>query len=287
MSECLVIGAGLSGLVAACQLAQAGWPTRLIAKGTGGLPLSQGTVDLMGYRPGGAGSGGGGPLANPFDFIDSAPDGHPYQVIGPANVRSGVQALAGLLGEGWLEGDLEANSLLPTALGALRPTALYPASMAAGRPRAGARWAVVGFDRVKDFYPALAAGNLNRVELPGGGRLRAKPELLPLPASPALAGADASPVVVARAFDRPGLVQEVAEALGPVARKADAVALPAVLGSVGQGVWRELSQAVGKPVFEVALPPPCLPGHRLSQALIQRARELGVRLVFGAAVVGF
>ncbi|MDR2454880.1 MAG: glycerol-3-phosphate dehydrogenase subunit GlpB [Bifidobacteriaceae bacterium] len=277
----LVIGAGLSGLVAACQLAQAGLPTRLVAKGAGGLALSQGTIDLMGYPPAGAA------LANPFDFISAPPPGHPYAAIGPANVRRGVQALLDLLGPDWMQGDLEANAVLPTALGALRPTALYPGSLAAGRPQAGARWAVVGFDRVKDFSPALAAGNWNRAELPGGGRLHATPHLLELPPSPVLGGLDASAMAVARAFDQPGFSQRVAEALRPAAKAADAVALPAVLGAAGQGVWRELGQELGKPVFEVGLPPPCLPGHRLAQTLTQRARELGVRLVFGAAVTGF
>jgi glycerol-3-phosphate dehydrogenase subunit B len=274
MSEVVVVGAGLAGLVAACVLAQDGVPVRLVSKGGGGLPLSPGTVDVWGAPPAG----------HPFRAVRDAPDGHPYRAIGETNVRRGVAALLDLVGADWFDGDVDTNALLPTALGALRPTALFPPSMGAGRPEAGARWTLVGFDRVKDFYPALAAGNLNRTELPGGGRVHAVARAVALPTDPALAGADASAMVVARAFDRLGFAERVAKEVKPLVREADAVGVPAVLGSSGRGVWEEFSQAVGRPVFEVTSPPPCLPGFRLEQALLRRARRLGVRLVLGAAV---
>ena len=47
----VVIGAGLAGLVAAIRLREAGAEVSLLTKGIGGLQLSQGTVDVLGYSP--------------------------------------------------------------------------------------------------------------------------------------------------------------------------------------------------------------------------------------------
>jgi glycerol-3-phosphate dehydrogenase subunit B len=47
----LVIGAGLAGLTAAIRLVRAGLSVTVVAKGLGGLQLSQGTVDVLGYAP--------------------------------------------------------------------------------------------------------------------------------------------------------------------------------------------------------------------------------------------
>ena len=52
MARVVVIGAGLAGLVASIRLADAGARVALLNKGTGGLQLSQGTVDILGYGPG-------------------------------------------------------------------------------------------------------------------------------------------------------------------------------------------------------------------------------------------
>lgn len=51
MSRVVVIGAGLAGLTAALRLARAGARVTLATKGPGGLQLSQGTIDILGYSP--------------------------------------------------------------------------------------------------------------------------------------------------------------------------------------------------------------------------------------------
>ncbi len=48
MLDLLVVGAGLSGLMAAYAAAQAGLQVRVVAKGLGALHWSAGTIDLLG-----------------------------------------------------------------------------------------------------------------------------------------------------------------------------------------------------------------------------------------------
>lgn len=54
--------------------------------------------------------------------------------------------------------------------------------MTAGACVADARSVIVGLRQLKDFYPELVAHNLNRTDLPGGGRLTARPVMLDFPA---------------------------------------------------------------------------------------------------------
>jgi glycerol-3-phosphate dehydrogenase subunit B len=210
---------------------------------------------------------------------------HPYAVIGAAQVAAGVDWLSQLLGPELLVGQTNANTWLPTAVGALRPTALVQPAMAAGAARAGATWAIVGLSRLKDFSAALVAGNLNRTELPDGGRLSCRPLVIDLMARPG--EADSSGLVFARALDRTEVQDRLIAALEPELAAGEAVGLPAVLGLEDHSVHRRLAEAWGRPVFEIPLPPPSVPGMRLNQALLALAKAAGVRFVNGAAVVGF
>ncbi|MBI5027593.1 MAG: FAD-binding protein, partial [Actinobacteria bacterium] len=176
MSRVVVIGAGLAGLVAANRLASAGVGVTLLTKGIGGLQLSQGTIDVLGYAP--------DRVTNPvltLSAIASARPGHPYAAIGAAGVHTGIEYLKELLPD-LLVGDAEANYQLPTAVGAIRPTCLVQPSMVAGHLKDGAKVAVVGLRRLKDFHPALVAENLARTTLPDGGRLVARPVSVDVPA---------------------------------------------------------------------------------------------------------
>jgi len=51
MLDLLVVGAGLSGLMAAFSAAKAGLKVKIINKGLGTLHWSAGTIDVLGYTP--------------------------------------------------------------------------------------------------------------------------------------------------------------------------------------------------------------------------------------------
>ncbi len=304
MSRVVVIGVGLAGLTAANRLAAGGVDVTLLSKGIGGLQLGQGTIDVLGYTPDRVTN----PVLTLAAIASSRPE-HPYAVIGAAGVHTGIEYLKGLLGAKLLVGDVETNYQLPTAVGAIRPTCLASPSMVAGHVRDGAKFAIVGLRRLKDFHPKLVAENLARSALPDGAQpTRSKRSLFGDPIAEAFAKQtpghlevrhlsvdvpareneiDSSGLTYARAFDDPAFRARFAETLRPLLADGETVGLPAVLGLNDLTAWSDVAEKLGHPVFEIPLPPPSVPGMRLNAALTAKAKAAGVRMVPGSWTVGF
>ena len=292
MRDVVVVGAGLSGLVASLRLRRAGLRTALVHMGRGGLQLGQGTIDVLGYRP--------ARVERPLDELgafcasteDEGGPTHPYAVLGADGIRAGVAWLRELVGESLL-GDVETNTTLPTALGGLRPTALYPPSMAAGAvsldPAApgalhgGSSVVVVGIDQLKDFSPRLVAENLAVVGLPDGGLLTTRSASISFPGRGT--EADSNAVNIARALDRPGRRGEFIAALRTVSRRGETVAVPNVLG-LDPATFRAVADGLDRPLFEIPLPPPGVAGLRLNDLLTDLAKAARVELIGGSRVTG-
>ena len=168
MRDAVVIGAGLAGLAASIRLAQRGAKVTLVTKGIGGLQLGQGTIDALGYAP--------EFVQHPLEAIENLANErpeHPYARLGVDSVAQSFEWIREILGPERLVGSLDHNVRIPTALGALRPTALYQPSMEAGIP-VGQEFLIVGFNRLKDFYPALAAENLRLQKDANGNPISAR-----------------------------------------------------------------------------------------------------------------
>ncbi|WP_394276732.1 glycerol-3-phosphate dehydrogenase subunit GlpB [Luteococcus sp.] len=278
MSEVIVIGAGLAGLTAALRLRQENHSVTLLTKGIGGLQLGQGTLDVLGYA---------GPrrVERPLEemaaFVAEHPE-HPYAVLGRGPVERGIDWLRTVLGEEQLVGEADTNRLYPTAVGAIRPTALVPPSMAAGELVLGKKLLVVGVRELKDFPAALVAGNLARTPL-AGGSVEARAETISFKAFGT--GVDFSALAMARALDEPVRRRELVAALKPLVREGESVGLPAILGANDATAWRDIAEQLGAPVFEIPLPPPSVPGWRQNEALVQAVKDARVRLVNGTRVL--
>ena len=79
MTRAVVIGAGRAGLTAALRLAEGGAEVTVVAKGSGALHLSPGTIDVLGYAPGRVDA----PRDAVAALLDARP-GHPYAHVGGA-----------------------------------------------------------------------------------------------------------------------------------------------------------------------------------------------------------
>ena len=276
MRDVVVIGAGLAGLSAAIKAADAGLSVTLITKGVGGIQLGTGTVDILGYRP--------EPVEAPLEALEghvaSRPT-HPYSHVTPDFVGASVAWLRDLVGSDVLVGDETRNVRIPTGVGALRPTCLIPPSMQAGIPQAGARYAIVGLKRLKDFYPSLVAENLCRQAGPDGAPIKAR--ALSVDYVVRDGEVDSVGTVHARSLDHEENRARLAAQIRPLLEEGEIVGLPAVLGLEDANAWRDLADKLGHPVFEIPIQPPSVPGMRLN-ALLTRIASSKCRVVLGSPI---
>jgi glycerol-3-phosphate dehydrogenase len=287
--DILVIGAGLAGLSAAWQATQRGRRVRVIAKGWGSLYWHAGCIDVLGYLPGDPTTPVESPLAAVQSLIQKSPQ-HPYGLAGTDHLRLSLEAIQDLCNEyGYpLRSTLDKNGelsnwLLPTALGAPRPTCLAPEMMIAGDLRNPAPMLVLGFARFPDFYPELIADNLTLQGISAKGLTVELPELL--------TRGQVTGRVLAEAFDKADFRLRAAEAIktqaGALIQSNARLGLPAVLGLTRpMEVKQHLEALLGLPVFEIPTLPASIPGIRLHKILTRAIEKTGGRVFDGMQVAG-
>ena len=253
-----VVGIGLAGLTAAVRLAEGGARVLVLAKGIGATHLGPCTIDVLGVE-------------RPGEAIASLPDGHPLALVGRDGVAAAIEWFKAAMAERYpYVGGLDENLLLPTAIGARKPSAVVPETMAGGAGEGPV--CVVGFRALKDFHAPLLAENLGDarslvLDLTPEGRV------------------DANSLACARAFDEPEFRAAVAAQLTGRLGEDERVAFPAVLGIAdGHAVWSELQERLGRPVFEVPTLPPSVAGMRVFAILRERLRRAGARVILNAVM---
>ena len=278
----LVIGAGLSGLMAAYSAAKAGLRVQVAAKGLGSMHWSAGTVDVMGYTS----EEMSRPVHQPLDAIQALshthPE-HPYVLLGAHHVQAALDDFVVLTGELGLpyggaatKGD---NLLLPSAVGALRPAFLAPQAQLAGDMSRPELLLIVGFHGLRDFYPELIAENLAKQGF------QARAAFLPL--SLLTEQSDRNNVHLAQALDDKARRMKLGSELKRLAQPGERIGLPAILGLDDYAAaLAELQAAAGVPIFEIPTLPPSVPGMRLYKALRARLWQMGVRVDAGLEAIG-
>lgn len=286
--DTIVIGAGLAGLMAAIGRAEQGQRVLLVAKGQGTTHWAGGWIDLLDTPlPDQS-------LAAVLDQLIAANPAHPYALVRRAGIEKALNRLQVLCEEAGypLAGSLERNVVVPTAVGALRPTCLLPLTMVAGDIR---QWGtagvsngsgerrpilVAGFHELRDFFPPLIAANLREQGYPAEG------VYLDLP--PLRRRLDFTTAVFARPFDEPEFRAHVGRQLRRYVREGgyERIALPAVLGLFHPcEVIADLQAASGALIFEIATLPASVPGIRLYRLLQHHFEKLGGRVQLGSRVV--
>ena len=275
--DAVVLGAGVAGLTAATRLAEGGARVCVLAKGVGSTHLAPGTVDVLGYGPDRVDE----PARALPGFIADHPD-HPYALIGAEAIAPALDWFSARIERGpqpgyRYAGGLDRNHLLPTAVGALRPSALVPETMANGDMRALGRVCVVGMRVLRDFHASLCAGNLRRAGI----------EARAVDVDVDVGRVEANALGLARRFDDKNFRGAFAARLALHLEPGERVALPAILGlSDPHDVWSDLERRLGRSVFEIPTLPPSVPGMRVYNALVAALRAAGGRLVLGAEAVG-
>jgi glycerol-3-phosphate dehydrogenase subunit B len=275
--DVVVLGCGVAGLTAATRLAEGGARVCVLAKGVGSTHLAPGTVDVLGHDPGLVEQ----PSSALPGFIAAHPD-HPYALVGADAIEPALEWFAERIEQGpqagyRYTGSIERNHLLPTAIGAIRPSALVPETMTDGDARSPTPVCVVGIRALRDFHASLCAGNLRRAGIPS--------RVLELDLD--VGRVEVNSLGLALKFDDQRFRAAFAARLAMLLGTAERVALPGVLG-LGDpyGAWSDVRRRLGRPVFEIPTLPPSAPGMRVYNALVAALRAAGGRFVLGAEVVG-
>lgn len=295
--DIIVIGAGVTGMMAGITAARLGARTLVVAKGVGSTALTAGTIDILGtpyipaaITPGSVDSQSIPASENRPSSLPAAIQAlcqrqpqHPYALTGQESLQAGIELFRETCAQIGLHytGSMDENLWLPTALGAIRPTALAPTSQEAGRIDRPAPYLIVGFHQLKDFYPQYLADNLNRTS----GH-PARGVYLEIPAI--AARNDWFTSYLAQLFDDPALRYAVARQVRSHLLPGERVGFPAVLGqqtSQPEMPWLDLQHLLGVPVFEIPTVPPSVPGWRMFEALKAGLRAAGGQLIVGSQVV--
>ena len=277
-NDVVVIGGGLSGLMAAAVAAERGKKVMVLSLGSGTLTIGGGIVDVMGYGRGGI------PVKSPSAGIDAVGMDHPYQKIGRTAIENAVKTFKKICEtEGYpYIGNLNETQWIPTAAGTLKPTCMVPKTMGTYKLSKADKVVVLGFEALKDFYPNLISKNLK--DTPGYSEKTYEIVMI----DPELAdGRDVTALDVARWLDTEEGLKACIEKMRKVIKPGSVVIIPPVLGTrPSYRIADAMQQALDCTFVETASVPPSITGMRLRTMMLSYLKKLGVRIVEQASVTG-
>ncbi len=264
--DLIVIGMGLSGLMAAKTAAEAGQRVLIIGKGLGSLCLFSNSIDVLGQLPDGVKMKEG--LSR---WVSERPN-HPYSKVGVGNIEEALSSFISLFPPPYSFQNIDhTNCLLPTGAGTLRPTYLIPTTMVGGASLAKENTLIVGFQGFKDFYAHYVAD-----------QMKCRGISFQLPDVPYQ---EMSATALARSFEREPFRENVGRGIKEQLRGETRVGFPALLGmNEPIRVKERLEEIIGAKVFEIPILPPSIPGKRIFNRFKQWLIQKGVAFLLGSSV---
>lgn len=258
--EVLVIGEGLSGIVAAATAATEGSRVTLVSKGPGNFVLGSGCVDLDGSNRANLGLIDDRVEAAVSFFLDLT--------------SSADCAYSGVAGE---------RHLVPTILGNFQEVSLAPRSLLQAEPKSAGKVLVAGIANLSGFDANFVAERLSSHSRRMGLTNSYRSEVVTLPHNPKHA---LTAFEVASHIDRDNDYRvALARALRPLIRDAELLIIPGILGVKSNDTDIVcFEEDIGCAVCELATLPPSVPGLRLLQRLEHRLTQLGVEISIGFPV---
>ncbi len=262
----IVIGMGLSGLMAAKTAAEAGKRVLIIGKGLGSLCLFSNTIDVLGLLPNGI------KMKEGLSRWVSERSNHPYSKVGVENIEEALFSFTSLFPSPYSFENIDhTNCLLPTGAGTFRPTYLIPTTMVGGVSLAKENTVIVGFQGFKDFYAHYVADQM-------------KCRGISLQLSDA-SYQEMSATALARSLERETFREDIGREIKKQLHGETRVGFPALLGmNEPIRVKEDLEKVIGAKVFEIPILPPSIPGKRIFNRFKQWLIQQGVTFLLGNSV---
>lgn len=275
--DTIIIGGGLTGLTAAISLAERGRRAAIVSAGQSALHFSSGSFELLG-------SIDGRRVDNPVDAIDHLPERHPYRRIGKERMLQLLPLVQPLLTRAGVAttGSHYTNRYRLTPLGKVKPAWLTLDDFATFDSPDRLPWrsvALVNIADFQDFYPVFLAAGLEKRGVKCSIHSTSIAALDNLRRS----STEMRATTMARVLDYEA-VGVLAGRLNSVARHADAILMPAILGLTDDLMVRLLRRLVCKPVYFVSTMPTSVPGVRTQMLLQRYFMKLGGTYMLGDTV---
>jgi glycerol-3-phosphate dehydrogenase subunit B len=264
--DLIIIGMGLSGLMAAKTAVEMGKKVLIVGKGMGTLSILSNTIDLLGTLPQTIKMKDGLP-----NWIYDHPE-HPYGKVGLEKIEEALSSFNSFFPPPYaFQSKNETNSLIPTGAGTLRPTYLIPSTMMRGITLKEKKTLIIGFKGYKDFY-AYRLADL----------FKCRGVTLSLLEGPQ---AEISATAIARWMEQPTFREFISAEVKKQIKDEASIGFPAVLGvNDPMEVRKDLEKRTGASIFEIPVLPPSIPGIRIFNRFKARLLQKGVTFLLGYSV---
>ena len=271
--DTIIIGGGLSGLVAGIDLVRKGQKCLIVSSGQSALHFFSGSLELYGTSD------------EPLKAIASLGPEHPYSKLGVENIEALAARVKPFMAELGLyfRGNTENNHLRLAPLGVMKRAWLTLDEFASFQSAEELPWkkvTLLNIDGFLDFHTSyIAAGladkgvecSISSISMPQLDKLRENPtEMRSTNISKVLTG---------------DLIGTLAARINEKIDGADAVLMPAVIGLTGCSEVVRLRELVDRPLHFLATLPPSVPGIRMQLMLKRYFQKQGGVYMLGDSVV--
>lgn len=277
--DTIIIGGGLSGLVAGIKLQESGQRCAIISAGQSALHFSSGSFDLLGKLPDGT------DVENPIDGLEHLDSNHPYSYIGRHAISEYADDFMEMMKRAGvnLVGSVTRNHFHFTPMGGFKKTWLSLDDYTTFNDPDSLPWkrvAIINFSGFLDFYTKFIAEELeNRhltcklfsVDLPFIEKIRTNPT-------------EMRSANIAKTFEYESNIDEFVKRIEPLIKDVEAVVLPAVFGLSSDKPLKYLKSKIAKDVCTITTMPPSVPGIRVQQCLVKYFIRQGGTFMLGDTV---